>query len=453
MSSVLVPVIWEKCLQRLELKLPEAEFHTWLRPIEARYTDEVLYLHAPNRYALEYIRKNLLHNITETAHSVLSRPVEIRIETRPSAGPAKGLERKPVTQLGGTENTKLPFGFGRLNPLFTFDNHVPGDSNKVGRVITEQVGEAPGSREYNPLFIYGKVGIGKTHLMQAAGHRMLQLKPNANIGYVQATNFVNHIVTLFKKKDEETIQSFKLAYHSLDALLIDDVHMFAGASASQQEFLNTFNALLEGQKQIIVTSDVFFKEISNVESRLKSRLGQGVTIRIRPPEFETRIAILEKKAELKRIALPRQVAYFIAEKVKSSVRELEGALHQLIAYHRFMGHPITVDLAKKVLSDLLEYNSKPIDIAYIQKTVANYYNIRVEDMLSRSRKTEYTVPRQIAMMLSRQLTEQSLPKIGEQFGGRNHATILHACTRVEQHMKSNPKIANEVDVLRNMLSP
>ena len=449
--------LWNLCLHRLEGELPEQNVNTWLRPLKAEHDNSTLRLYAPNRFACEKVKTTYKKLIAETANSVIGSPIQVEINVvngnnRSLDAVANSQTGKAVSRTAKDKRHKLPFGFGQLNPDYTLERHVMGESNKLARMLAAAISENPGERTLNPFFIYGEVGVGKTHLMHATGHRILELNPSAKVGYVQASSFVQHLVTLFKKKDNDLIESFKEAYRSLDTLLIDDVHLFAGASASQQEFLHTFNALLEGQKQIIITSDRFFKELNEVEDRLKSRIGQGMTIAIKPPELETRIAILESKAELRGIELGRDVSYFMAEKIRSNVRELEGALNRLVADHRFLGHEITIELAQKVLSDLITYNEKPPEISFIQTTVANYYDIRVEGILSKSRKKEVTLPRHIAMTLARELTNESLPNIGKSFGNRNHATIIHACKVINGLVESSPKIANEYGVLKKMLS-
>ena len=449
--------IWTNCLTRLESVLSEQEINTWLRPLDSEYEAGVLHLHTPNRYALSIIDDKYRDLITTTASSL--NGTQIRVELHVS----NNRRGRNVAEPGHFPNNdkrvqnrkqKSPtFGFAQLNNEFTLANHVMGESNRLARMIIENIGDTPGLRDYNPLFLYGEVGIGKTHLMQAAGHRMLEGNPNAKIGFVHATSFVQQLVNLFKAKENDRIEQFKQTYRSLDALLIDDVHMFAGANASQQEFLQTFNSLLDGDKQIIITSDRFFKELTDVEDRLKSRFGQGVTIRVNPPEFETRMAILAQKAEKRGVVIDEDVLHFLASKIQSNVRELEGALNRLIADHRFLGLPITIDLVKRALADLIAFNEKPLDIGKIQKDVANYYGIRVEALVSSSRKKEITLARHMAMVLARELTTLSLPEIGKAFNNRNHATVIHACKSIAKQVEQSSRIANEYEVLKNMLAP
>ena len=449
--------IWTNCLTRLESELSEQEINQWLRPLDSEFEAGVLHLYTPNQYALSAINEKYLNLIADTASSLNGTQIGVELKvsnTRRGRNVAQhGHFVKSDKRTQTKEQNTQVFGFTPLSDEFTLANHVMGESNRLARMVIESIGDTPGLRDYNPLFLYGTVGIGKTHLMQAAGHRMLESNPSAKIGYVHANNFKRHLVNSFRSNEDNKLEQFKHSYRSLDALLADDIHMFAGANASQQEFLQTFNSLLEGDKQIIITCDRFFKELDDVEDRLKSRLGQGIHIRVDPPEFETRMAILAQKAEKRGVVIEEDVLHFIASKIQSNVRELEGALNRLIADHRLLGLPITIDLVKRALADLIAFNSKPLDIETIQKEVANYYGIRVQLMVSGSRKKEITLARHMAMRLARELTNISLPEIGKAFNGRNHATVIHACKSIDEKIKQSSRIANEHTVLSKMLAP
>lgn len=453
--------VWNSCLTYLEREYSEQQTTTWLLSLSASVKNDVLYLRAPNRFCKQHVELNYLPRINEIAREVSDSDIDVKvvIMSADQEQTNNNLNHKPSNTetlknggFGGNRTSrKLPFGFGDLDPDFTFDQHVMGGSNQLARCAAERISENPGFQEYNPFFIYGPVGIGKTHLMHATGHALQKNFPGIRVGYVQSSSFVQHLVTLFKKKDNDTIENFKSTYRSLDALLIDDVHLFAGANASQQEFLHTFNTLLEGRKQIIITSDRFFKELGQVEDRLKSRFGQGLTISIKPPELETRIAILETKAERHNVYLEPQVSRYIAERVNSSVRELEGALNRIIANYRFLGHKITIDSVQQTLEDLLEFNSKPIGIYEIQKTVADFYDIKVSDLKSNCRRVVIARPRQIAMKLARELTTESFGAIGKAFGNRGHATVIHAIRRIDYLLQELPTLKSEFKTLESML--
>jgi chromosomal replication initiator protein len=345
--------------------------------------------------------------------------------------------RAPATRVGG-----------RLNPLFTFENFVVGKSNQLARAAAYQVGVNPGSA-YNPLFIYGGVGLGKTHLMQAVGNMILEGRPAARVAYVHSERFVGDMVSALR---HNTISEFKRTYRSLDALLIDDIQFFAGKDRSQEEFFHTFNALLEDQQQIVLTCDRYPKEVNGLEERLKSRFGWGLTVAIEPPELETGVAILLRKATAEGIDLPEDIAFFIAKCVRSNVRELEGALRRVVANSRFTGRPITIDFAREALRDLLAVQERKVTIENIQKTVAEYYKIRVADLLSKRRSRMITRPRQTAMSLAKELTSHSLPEIGDAFGGRDHTTVIHACKRVKELRDADTRIRDDYENLLRTLT-
>ena len=403
---------------------------------------------APNRFVLDSVNQQFLVQIKKLVlhHGGASAVVTVGIGSQQSAR----------TQTNNKDGLAAPVSFtikpgrapGKLNPAFTFDNHVEGNSNQFARAAAHQVGENPG-QGYNPLFLYGGVGLGKTHLMQAAGNMIMQSNPNARVAYIHSERFVADMVRALQ---ENAIADFKHNYRSLDALLIDDVQFFSGKTHSQEEFFHTFNTLLEGQHQVVMTSDRFPKEISGIQERLISRFGSGLTVPIEPPELETRVAILIKKAALKLVELDPEVAFFIAEQVRSNVRELEGALHRVIASARFTGRLIDVSLARETLQDVMVFHERKVTINNIQKTVAEYFKMRVSDLHSKRRNRRITRPRQIAMSLAKELTNLSLPDIGDAFGGRNHTTVLHACRKVEELVRGDSKVAEDYNNLQKLLS-
>ena len=417
--------LWHRCLRQLENEVPEQQFNTWVRPLQAVERDGSLVLLAPNRFVVSWIEQNLYSRIEQLvgAASTGTEPrVMLEVGSRsedapPAPEPTAPVARRRETQIVGS----------RFNPDFTFASFVEGKSNQLARAAAVQVGENPG-KAYNPLFIYGGVGLGKTHLMHAVGNLMRQRNPAARIAYVHSERFVSDMVRALQ---HNTIAEFKQAYRTLDGLLIDDIQFFAGKDRSQEEFFHTFNALLEGQQQIILTCDRYPKEVAGLEERLKSRMGWGLTVAIEPPELETCVAILMSKAQASGESLPEEVAFFIAKRIRSNVRELEGALRRVLATARFTGRPITLDFAREALKDLLALQERLVTIENIQKTVAEYYKIRVAELLSKRRSRSIARPRQVAMALARELTNHSLPEIGDAFGGRDHTTVLHACDRIK----------------------
>lgn len=456
--------LWKQCLTHLEKTYDESVVTAWLRTLGAEESGSKLTLIAPNRYTKRKVENDYLAEIRKIIEYLTGKEYEVNAQIASAQHPCSGnasYALKRQTNPNGTGapsrvslkvKRTYPYGFEKLSPEYTFDQHVVGESNQLARFMAQSVAEQPGLRENNPLFIYGDVGNGKTHLMHAAGHELVGKFPEKKIGYVRANNFVRHLVNLIKRKDTESIEHFKNFYHDLDALLIDDIHHFAGADVSQQEFLHTFNALLEGNKQIIITCDRFFKEIDGVENRLKSRFGQGYTIRVKPPELETRIAILESKAERRGIKLDPEVSRFVSEKIYSSVRELEGALNQLAATHRFTNQEITIPLVKNVLHDMLEFNAREIDIPTIVKEVARFYRVRVDDVISTSRRANIVRARHVAMALSRELTAHSLPRIADRIGGRNHTAVVHACKKMSSLYDTDNHFRSEYNTLKDILS-
>ncbi len=431
--------LWQQCLRLLESEVPEQQFNTWVRPLQAVESEGVLRLLAPNRFVVEWVEQNLYSRIVTLAAAEsagATRQVLVEVGSRSRSEGAVPAPAVPVVP--GRRPPAVVVG-GRVNPEFTFDTFVEGKSNQLARAAAIQVAENPG-RAYNPLFIYGGVGLGKTHLMHAVGNLLRQKNPDARIAYVHSERFVGDMVRALQ---HNTIAEFKQAYRSLDALLIDDIQFFAGKDRSQEEFFHTFNALLEGQQQVILTCDRYPKEVAGLEERLKSRFGWGLTVAIEPPELETCVAILMAKAQSSGVALPEEVAFFIAKRIRSNVRELEGALRRVIANARFTGKPITLEFTKDALRDLLALQEKLVTIENIQKTVAEYFKIRVADLLSKRRNRSVARPRQVAMALARELTNHSLPEIGDAFGGRDHTTVLHACDRIRELRESEPRTGED----------
>ncbi len=444
------PQFWNPCLQQLREVLSEEDVETWLAPLHVLYNRNTLKLLAPNRYVLNYVKLNLFPEIEKVVMNMDAGVKNIRLEIG-----SHGLE-SPVGPNNSGQNLNSaprrpdsdpPYSSGTLNPDFVFSSHVEGKSNQLARAAALQVGLNPGTA-YNPLFIYGGVGLGKTHLMQAAGNLILERKPDVKVVYVHSELFVNDMVKALK---DNTMPRFKDYYRSLDALLIDDIQFFAGKQQSQEQFFHTFNSLLGSQRQIIITSDSIPDAISGIEARLISRFSSGLTMAIEPPELETRVAILEKKALLKGISLPDDVAFFVARNIHSNVRDLEGALNRIIASVSFTGRPIDLEVTRQALSDILIYRKNRINIENIQQTVASYYKIRVSDMLSKKRHQPISRPRQLAMVLTRELTNMSLPEIGDRFGGRDHTTVLHACRKIKELREANNRIREDYQNLLRIL--
>jgi chromosomal replication initiator protein len=443
--------LWQKCLNRLENELPEQQFNTWIRPLHAIEEGDSLRLLAPNRFVLDWVRDHYIDSISATVTGMAdpaSPRVQLEIGTsnRPKAAPAPkpAARARPAAAEGGG---RQPFTHN-LNPAHTFSLFVEGKSNQLACAASRQVAENPGNA-YNPLFIYGGVGLGKTHLMHAVGNLILEGNPRAKVVYLHSERFVADMV---KALQHNAINEFKRYYRSVDALLIDDIQFFAGKERSQEEFFHTFNALLEGQQQVILTCDRYPKEVQGLEERLQSRFGWGLTVAIEPPELETRVAIILSKAEQAQVEMPHDVAFFIAKRIASNIRELEGALRRVIASARFTGRPITLDFTKEALRDLLALQDKLVSIENIQKTVAEYYKIRVADLLSARRTRSITRPRQLAMALAKELTRHSLPEIGNAFGGRDHTTVLHACRKVVELKESDARIQEDFNNLLRSLS-
>ena len=429
--------LWTRCMGALEAELPEQQFNTWVRPLQAMEGNGALKLLAPNRFVVDWINANLLPRIGELLRneSTGDAPI-VTVEVGSRSVPLRGA---PIALgIAARRAEGLVVG-ARLNPDFSFGTFVEGKSNQLAKAAALQVAENPG-RAYNPLFLYGGVGLGKTHLMHSIAHLIKDHDAESRIAYVHSERFVGDMVRALQ---HNSMNEFKTAYRSLDALLIDDIQFFAGKERSQEEFFHTFNELLEGQHQVILSCDRYPKEVEGLEERLKSRFGWGLTVAIEPPELETCVAILMTKAQTGGVTLPEEVAFFIGKRIRSNVRELEGALRRVIANSRFTGRAITLEFTKEALKDLLSLQAKLVTIENIQKTVADYYKVRMADLLSKRRSRSVARPRQVAMALAKELTSHSLPEIGDAFGGRDHTTVLHACKRIkdlretEQRMKED----------------
>lgn len=453
--SILVSAsIWQKCLGLLQEEYPVQQFNTWLRPLQAETVENTLVLLAPNRFVVDWVKKNFFTRINEVITQIspdIIKSVSIEVgskkvdedKPKPQKVAASSMQAKaPVRK--AADNYKNTY----LNKKFIFESFVEGNSNQLARAASLQVAEKPGDA-YNPLFIYGGVGLGKTHLMHAIGNDILKKNPDAKVLYLHSERFVADMV---KALQTNAINEFKRFYRSLNALLIDDIQFFAGKDRSQEEFFHTFNALLEGQQQIILTSDRYPKEIEGVEERLKSRFGWGLTVAVEPPELETRVAILVSKAKQSNIDLPYEVAFFIAKRIRSNVRELEGALRRVIANAHFTGKAITIEFVNDALRDLLALQDKLVTIENIQKTVADYYKVKVADLLSKRRSRSIARPRQMAMALAKELTNHSLPEIGDSFGGRDHTTVIHACRKVKELITEAGEFAEDYKNLMRILS-
>ncbi|MBI5450895.1 MAG: chromosomal replication initiator protein DnaA [Gammaproteobacteria bacterium] len=453
--SLVANALWESCLELLENELSPQQFNTWIRPLHAVEQQGRIQLLAPNRFVKDWVQERLMKQISETLcqldnGSAVKVSLEIGTQQPPAIDPTAKLPApsSPAPQFSRQEDAG---GFGHRNslkPEFTFDTFIEGKSNQLPRAAALQVAENPGAA-YNPLFIYGGVGLGKTHLMHAVGNMIMARNPRARVIYVHSERFVGDMVKAFQ---HNTIDGFKRYYRSADALLIDDIQFFANKERSQEEFFHTFNTLLEGQRQVILTCDRYPKEVGGLEERLKSRFGHGLTVAVEPPELETRVAILINKALQRRIVLPNEAAFFIAKRIPSNVRDLEGALNRVHAHARFTGRPIDTEMVKEALKDLLAMQDKQVTIDNIQKTVSEYFKIRYSDLLSKKRSRSIAYPRQIAMTLARELTSHSLPEIGEAFGGRDHTTVLHACRKMVNERRNTARVSEDFSNLLRILT-
>ena len=457
--------LWDACLRTLEQEIPVQQFNTWIRPLTAETGDDAsteLILAAPNRFVLELVRERFAGRIEKLLIEQGAKPARVQIvlaRTTPNTARTNGNDAPPGTKAqavsvapptaNGVEPKTAPpkMGPARLNPSFTFDSLVTGKANQLARAAAMQVAENPGI-SYNPLFVYGGVGLGKTHLVQAIGNFLMTLRPNAKVRYIHAEQYVTDVVRAYQQK---SFDEFKRYYHSLDLLLIDDIQFFSNKGRTQEEFFYAFNALVEAHKQIVITCDTYPKEISGMEERLISRFGWGLTVAIEPPELEMRVAIVLKKAEHEGLNIHEEIAFFIAKHIRSNVRELEGALKKVLAYARFNEREITLELAKEALRDILNVANRQVTVENIQKTVAEFFKIKIGDMHSKRRTRNVARPRQIAMALAKELTPMSLPEIGEAFGNRDHTTVLHACRNIAELRKSDQGINRDYLVLEQVL--
>ncbi len=435
---------WTHCLRHFQSAIPAQQFKTWIQPLNAEFDGKTIHIAAPNRFVLEWVRDKYLGDIQRLSSEFLDKNVGINmtLAVRQAPPPSPSDSREAAASTKPKEREK-----SRLNPLFTFDTFVTGKANQLARAAALQVTEHLGSA-YNPLFVYGGVGLGKTHLIQAIGNAVQARQPDAKIRYSHAEQYVSDVVRAYQHK---AFDGFKKYYHSLDLLLIDDIQFFSRKNRTQEEFFYLFNALTEAHRQVIITCDTYPKEISGMEDRLVSRFGWGLTVAIEPPELEMRVAILLKKGEMERMHLPEDVAFFIANHIQSNVRELEGALKRILAYSRFTKEPISVELAREALKDLLAVQTRQISLENIQKCVADYYKIKVSEMYSKKRSRTVARPRQVAMALAKELTGNSLPDIGEAFGGRDHTTVLHACRKIAELRTTNADISRDFDSLLQTL--
>lgn len=450
---------WQSCLSQFEKELPSQQFNTWIKPlqIEPNQTDPgELKLLAPNRFVMQWVKERFLARIEAMGSEFFSAPLKVSLGLPPSANPAqhassvtavRNSESPTKTPTSQIQSRALPADKSNLIREFTFESFVAGKANQLARAAALQVAEHPGT-SYNPLFIYGGVGLGKTHLIHAIGNFMLGRHPAARVRYLHASDYVSDVVRAYQQK---SFDDFKRYYHSLDLLLIDDIQFFTGKDRTQEEFFYAFNALIESHKQVIITCDTYPKDLSGLDERLRSRFSWGLTVAVEPPEQEMRVAIILKKAEAVSFKLDEDVAFFIAKHIRSNVRELEGALKSVIAFARFNGKDINLDTAKEALKDLLLAQNRQITVENIQRTAADYYKLKVSDLLAKKRARNIARPRQMAMALAKELTQMSLPEIGDAFGGRDHTTVLHACRTIAALREKNHEINRDFHVLEQVL--
>lgn len=433
---------WHACLERFKNELTAQQFNTWIKPLRLETAGDSFSLVTPSPFVLLWVKDRFLPRIEAMAEEFFGKRIAFDLVSADSP------QQKSVPTAPQVHAPTKQQDQSRLNKTFNFDNFVTGKANQLARAAAIQIAENPGMA-YNPLFIYGGVGLGKTHLIQAIGNLVQERHPDAKIRYTHAEQYVSDVVKAYRHK---AFDDFKQYYHSLDLLLIDDIQFFSGKARTQEEFFYAFNALVDSHKQVIITCDTYPKEISGVEDRLISRFGWGLTVAVEPPELEMRVAILLKKAEMENMALDESIAFFIAKHIRSNIRELEGALKRVLAYCRFSGHhTVTLELAKEALKDLLAVQNRQISTENIQKTVADFYKIKVAEMYSKKRTRVLARPRQMAMALTKELTQLSLPDIGDAFGGRDHTTVLHACRKIGELKSTNPDIAREFNTLLQIL--
>ena len=448
--------LWQSCVDQLAQELPEQQFNTWIKPLSAQVAEDFskVTIFVANRFKLDWVRAQYSTRISAMLEKMYGQPVLVELAITPREAPAKVSYAPQVVELPGVDESPSagePAASGvpknRLNGMLTFETLVEGTANRMARAAAMHVATIPGHM-YNPLFIYGGVGLGKTHLMHAVGNRLLSDKPNSKVLYIHAEQFVSDVVKAYQRK---TFDEFKERYHSLDLLLIDDVQFFANKDRTQEEFFNAFEALLARKSHIVMTSDTYPKGLTDIHERLVSRFDSGLTVAIEPPELEMRVAILINKARAEGADMPEEVAFFVAKNVRSNVRELEGALRKILAYSRFNQKEISIQLAREALRDLLSIQNRQISVENIQKTVADYYKIKIADMYSKKRPASIARPRQIAMYLAKELTQKSLPEIGELFGGRDHTTVLHAVRKIGGERQQLTELNQQLHVLEQTL--
>jgi chromosomal replication initiator protein len=440
---------WQHCLKRFEQELTAQQYSTWIKPLQYSENSDTLCLIAPNRFVAQWIKEKFLRMIETWAESFYARPMQVQLGVAAGGKPPQENASKAPEAIATRKSHAGKHGSNhKLNPNFTFDNFVNGRANQLARAAALQIAEFPGTA-YNPFFVYGGVGLGKTHLIQAIGNYVADHTPDARIRYIHAERFVSDVIRAYQHK---AFDQFKQDYHSLDLLLVDDIQFFAGKNRTQEEFFYTFNALIEAHKQVIVTCDVFPKDLAGIEERLISRFGWGLTVQIEPPELEMRVAILLRKAAAENVLLDEDTAFFVAKLIRSNVRELEGALKRVIAFARFSGKAVTLDLAKESLKDIVAAHTQQISIENIQKTVADYYKIKISDLFARKRSRIIARPRQMAMLLAKELTSMSLPDIGDAFGGRDHTTVLHACRKITELRAHDAQVQKDYKTLLEVLT-
>jgi chromosomal replication initiator protein len=460
--------LWNRCLTQLESELSEQQLNTWIRPLQAHLDEQTLSVLAPNRFVLDMVQSSFHTRIQEIA-TALAQPDSVHVSLVIGSGLLDGkatddaevslLNPEKLMQLDSVRNkapahsqiaSSVPSTHrgSNLKPQFSFKTLVEGKSNQLGRAAALQIGGSPGTA-YNPYLIYGASGLGKTHLMQAIGNEILENRPDARVMYINSERYVAEMVSALQ---HNRMNEFKSFYRGLDALLIDDIQFFAGKDQTQEEFFHNFNALFEGNQQIVLTCDRYPKEVNGLEDRLKTRFGWGLSVAIEPPELEMRVAILNSKADQIGVAMPSEVSFFIANRIRSNVRELEGALKRVIANCQLIGEPITMESTREALSDLFAVQAKAVSIENIQKTVAEYYKIRLSDLLGKSRSRSLARPRQLAMAMAKELTDRSLPEIGRVFGGRDHTTVMHACKKISELRESDPSVDEDFNNLKRILS-
>ena len=448
--------LWQSCVDQLAQELPEQQFNTWIKPLSAQVADDMskVIVFVANRFKLDWVRAQYSVRIAALLEKIYGQPVQVELAISPREMPSRSTSLEPASESLGVSSeaqTTDPRSDGlqknRLNSMLTFETLVEGTANRMARAAAMHVATMPGHL-YNPLFIYGGVGLGKTHLMHAVGNRLLADKPGSKVLYIHAEQFVSDVVKAYQRK---TFDEFKDKYHSLDLLLIDDVQFFANKDRTQEEFFNAFEALLAKKSHIVMTSDTYPKGLTDIHERLVSRFDSGLTVAIEPPELEMRVAILINKARAEGADMPEEVAFFVAKNVRSNVRELEGALRKCLAYSRFNQKEISIQLAREALRDLLSIQNRQISVENIQKTVADYYKIKVADMYSKKRPASIARPRQIAMYLAKELTQKSLPEIGELFGGRDHTTVLHAVRKISGERQQMLELNQQLHVLEQTL--